>query len=124
MMTNNIPASNQDESEDPITRKVAYGIYIANLASIVLPMLPILGVIFAYIFENDGKAVLKSHYDYLIRSFWIGILYFGISGLLVLILIGFALLPICVIWWLIRMAKGLKSLMRNQPIANPKTWLF
>ncbi|MHB1947977.1 MAG: DUF4870 family protein [Gammaproteobacteria bacterium] len=123
-MSNNTPVANQDELEDPITRKVAYGIYIAYLASIVLPMLPIIGVIFAYVFENDGRAILKSHYDYLIRSFWLGILYFGISGLLVLVLIGFALLPICVIWWLIRMAKGLKSLMRNQPIANPKTWLF
>jgi len=106
------------------TKKIAYLIYILYIASIVLPLLPILGVIFAYIFENDAKSFLKSHYQYLIRTFWIGLLYFAIAGTLIIAVIGIILTPLCIIWWIIRIVKGLKSLMNNEPIANPKTWLF
>lgn len=119
-MTNNI---REQEVEEQATTNVAYAIYILYML-ICIPALPILGIIFAYIFENDAKSILKSHYNYLIRTFWIGLLYFTISALLVFLIIGFLLLPICVIWWLIRLVKGLKSLMRNEPIPNPKTWLF
>ncbi len=110
-------------AEDPVTTKAAYIIYILNMI-ICVPALPLLGVIFAYIFENDAKSILKSHYRYLIRSFWIGLLYFTISGALIFLIIGFFLIPICIIWWFIRLVKGLKSLMRNEPIPNPKTWIF
>ncbi len=111
------------EVEDLATTKAAYVIYILYLI-ICVPALPVLGVIFAYIFENDAKSILKSHYLYLIRSFWIGLLYFIISSLLIFLVIGLLLLPICIIWWLIRIVKGLKSLMRDEPIPNPKTWIF
>lgn len=110
--------------EDPVTRKVAYVIYVLYLATILMPILPIIGVIFGYIFENDAKNYLKSHYHYIIRSFWIAILYSIVASASLLIAIGVILIPLCVIWWLIRAAKGLKALLRNEPIAHPETWLF
>lgn len=110
--------------EDPAAKKVAYGIYFLYLAAIALPMLPILAIIFAYIFENDAKGILLSHYRFLIRSFWIGILYFGVSAVCVILIVGWILLPLCIVWWVIRLVKGLKSLLRNEPIANPETWTF
>jgi uncharacterized membrane protein len=113
-----------NNNEDTFTKKVVYAIYFMYLASIVLPMLPILGVIFAYIFENDAKGILKSHFQLQIRSFWLAILYFSISAALILVLIGIPLLFICYIWWIIRNVKGLKSLVREEPVAKPKTWLF
>ncbi len=119
-MTNDI---HQQAIEDSATTKAAYTIYILYLI-ICIPALSVLGVVFAYIFQNDAKSILKSHYTYLIRSFWIGLLYFTISALSILIVIGILLVPLCIIWWLIRIVKGLKSLMRNEPISNPKTWLF
>ncbi len=122
-MENNLPSSNSDQ-EDPATRKIAYLIYVLYLCSVLLPILPIVGVIFGYIFENDAKAYLKSHYHYIIRSFWIGILYFLLATTSLIIVIGIVLVPLCLIWWLIRTAKGLKSLMRNEPIVRPETWLF
>ncbi len=110
--------------EDPTTKKVAFIIYILYLLIFIMPNLPLIGVIFGYIFENDAKTILKSHYQYLIRSFWIGLLYLIIAGATIFIVIGFILIPLWVIWWIIRMAKGIKSLTRNEPIANPKTWIF
>lgn len=111
-------------NEDSLTQKITYAVYFMYLCSIVLPMLPILGVIFAYVFENDARDTLKSHYQYLIRSFWMAVLYFGLSAALVPFIIGIPLLTICVIWWIIRNVKGLKALLRDEPISNPKTWLF
>ncbi len=111
-------------NEDPATKKVAYIIYVLYLCSLMVPVLPIVAVIFAYIFENDAKDILQSHYQYFIRSFWIGMLYFSIAGLSIMIVIGIILIPLCVIWWIIRLAKGLKSLLRNEPVQHPKTWLF
>lgn len=113
-----------NDKEDPATTKVAYLIYILYFPCVLLPILPILAVIFAYIFENDAKSILKSHYQFLIRSFWMGLLYFTIAGLSLFIIIGMLLIPLCIIWWFIRIVKGLKSLLRNEPIANPKTWVF
>lgn len=112
------------DQEDPATRKMTFTIYVLYLATIILPILPIVGVIFAYIFENDAKDYLKSHYHYIIRSFWLGFLYSLIAGISMIIGIGIVLIPLCLIWWVIRAAKGLKSLMRNQPVAHPETWLF
>ncbi len=122
-MENTVLTSDKNQ-EDPATRRMAYSIYVLYLAAIILPILPIIGVIFGYIFENDAKTYLKSHYHYIIRSFWIGFLYFLVAGASLVVGIGLVLLPLCMIWWLIRSAKGLKSLMRNEPIAHPETWLF
>jgi uncharacterized membrane protein len=113
-----------NQYEDKATKNVAYAIYILYLTSVILPMLPIVGIIFAYVFENDAQGNLKSHYRYLIRSFWIGLLYFAISGALIVLVIGIVLLPLCVIWWIIRIAKGLKALIRNEAISQPQTWWF
>lgn len=111
-------------AEDSLTRKASYAIYFMYLGSIIIPTLPILGIIFAYIFENDARDFLKSHYQFQIRSFWISILYFGFSAILIPFMIGIPLMALCVIWWMIRNIKGLKSLLRDEPVSNPKTWLF
>ena len=68
-MENNALGANLNQ-EDSATRKVAYSIYVIYLATIILPILPIIGVIFGYVFENDAKDYLKTHYHYIIRSFF------------------------------------------------------
>ena len=110
--------------DDSATVKITYAIYFLYLASLMIPVLPILAVVLAYIFENDGRTFLKSHYQYLIRSFWIGLLYFFIAGISFIFIIGMILTPLCVIWWIIRIVKGLKSLIHKEPIRNPKAWIF
>jgi uncharacterized membrane protein len=123
-MANDTITFNKDQEEDPVTRKMTYTIYVIYLAAVIIPVLPIIGVVFGYIFENDAKAYLKSHYHYIIRSFWIGVLYSLLATISIIVGIGIILIPLCMIWWLIRAAKGLKSLMRAEPINRPETWLF
>lgn len=112
LQTNNIP------------RTIAIIIYVLYLCTVFIPPLCIIGVVFAYVFENDATDYLKSHYTYLIRTFWIGLLYFTISIILISILIGIILVIVSAVWWLIRVTKGLKDILQNNPIVNSQTWKF
>lgn len=107
-----------------LPRNIAVSIYILYIASVFIPPLSLIGVVFAYIFENDGKGYLESHYVYLIRTFWIGLLYFTISTIAIPVIIGFVLLFLSIIWWLIRVTKGFKDILQNNPVAKPRTWKF
>jgi uncharacterized membrane protein len=123
--TNGIENMDSNSTQEiSATQKIAYSIYVIYLIAIILPISPIIGVIFGYVFENDARDYLKTHYRYIIRSFWIGFLYSIIACTSLVIGIGVLLIPLWMIWWLIRSAKGLKSLMRKEPIAHPETWLF
>jgi uncharacterized membrane protein len=104
------------------THKILQIVYIIYLLSLLFPFLAIVGVVFTYVFRNDAAGYLESHAQYLIRSFWIGLLYFIIAGLLCFILIGFILLFVLGVWWIIRMASGLRALLSKKPIQRPLTW--
>jgi uncharacterized membrane protein len=99
-------------------------VYILYLLVIPFPFLTLVGLIFTYVFRSNAQGYLESHGVYLVRSFWIGLLYFVISGVLCVVLIGYVLIFVVEIWWLIRMAIGLKALLEEKPIANVNTWWF
>ena len=68
--------------------------------------------------------LLDSHYTYLIRTFWIGVLYGLISFALSIVLIGFLLMFVVAIWVIVRCVKGLQAIARNEPVPNPETWMI
>jgi uncharacterized membrane protein len=99
-------------------------IYILYLASLVLGITSLVGVIMAYVNVGDAPEPARSHYRYQIRTFWIGLLYAVVGGLLTLIVIGFVVLLFLAVWLIVRCVKGLKYLDRGQPVPNPGTWLW
>ena len=84
----------------------------------------IVGVIIAHVQKGSGDPLLDSHYDFQIRTFWIGILYLVVGFVLMFVLIGFLVWAWWFIWSLIRNIKGILALNENRPIANPKSWMF
>jgi uncharacterized membrane protein len=68
--------------------------------------------------------MLDTHYRFQIRTFWIGLLYLVVGGILCLVIIGFFILFWWFIWSLVRNVKGLLALNENRPIANPGSWMF
>lgn len=100
---------------------IVYALYLANLA---VPFTALVAVIMAYINKSDENNFLQSHYQFQIRTFWIGLLYLIIGGILTLILIGWFILLFYVVWLIIRCVKGLKYLNSQQPIPNPTSWMF
>jgi uncharacterized membrane protein len=84
----------------------------------------LIGVIIAHVKADDADPVLRSHYQFQIRTFWIGLLYLAIGIPLCMVLIGIPVLAWWLVWSLIRIIKGIISLNEYKPIANPRSWLF
>ncbi len=112
------------EKNEKSTASTAQIIYILQLISIVLGITGIVGVVLAYINKSDAPAWLKSHYQFQIRTFWIGMLYILVGFILSIVIIGWFILLFAVIWLIIRSVKGLKALEAETEIENPQSWMF
>ena len=84
----------------------------------------LIGVIIAHVKADDDDPVMRSHYRFQIRTFWIGLLYLAIGIPLCVVLIGFPILAWWFIWSLIRIVKGILLILDHKPIVNPGSWLF
>jgi uncharacterized membrane protein len=82
------------------------------------------GVIIAHVKVDDSDPVLRAHYRFQIRTFWIGLLYLAIGIPLCLALVGIPIVVWWFIWSLIRIVKGGLLVIEHKPIANPGSWLF
>lgn len=102
--------------------KIVYILYLIGLVTGGGTLL--VGVIIAYIYRDESQSWLRTHYDTQIRLFWIGLLYCAIAGLLAIIFIGFLLLFVIGIWFIIRSVKGLKYLDQRSPYPNYQSWGF
>ena len=99
-------------------------VYALYGASYITGISALFGVILAHVKVDDPDPVLRSHYQFQIRTFWIGLLYFVVGVPLCLVLIGFPILIWSLVWSLVRIVKGSVLLLDNKPIADPKSWLF
>ena len=111
----------QINAEDPGSAKLVYYLY---LASVIFGITAIIGLVMAYINKNDAPEWLQSHYQFQIRTFWIGLLYGLVGAVLSLAFIGFAVLLFTLVWWIIRCIKGLQALDKKEVHANPESWMF
>ncbi|WP_163575054.1 DUF4870 family protein [Halomonas faecis] len=124
----NDPAHSDRNAAEPGKRTdttlpiVVYALFLAGIVSGGLTAL--VGVVMAYVYRGEGPAWLDDHYRFLIRTFWIGVLYFGVSGVLTLVLIGFLTWLLAVLWLVIRCVKGLKRLQEQRAPDDVMTWLF
>ncbi|XKH60933.1 hypothetical protein LG290_03950 [Halomonas sediminis] len=118
--TNDHAVAEQRRSPDTTIAIVGYALQLAGIATGGLTSL--LGVVIAYVYRGDGPSWLDDHYRYQIRTFWLSLLYFSVSALLTLILIGFVTWMIAVVWLVIRCVKGIKGLQRRQAPTNVTTW--
>jgi uncharacterized membrane protein len=114
------------ENQRPIVsdNMLAAGVYLLYFAGYFLVIPALIGVIIAHVKVDDIDPVLRSHYQFQIRTFWIGLLYNLIDIPLCLVLIGFPILAWWFIWSLIRIVKGTLLITEHKPIAHPTSWLF
>lgn len=117
-MTNDAVSAN---SSSVTMAKIVYVLY---LVSIMIGFSGIIGVIIAYVHREDAPDWLKTHYQFQIRTFWIGALYLLLGFLLAAVFIGWLLLMFWVVWLIVRCVKGLKALDSRSAIAAPQSWMF
>lgn len=99
-------------------------VYILYFASYFTGFTALAGAIVAHVQVGAASPLVQSHYRFQIRTFWIGLLYVVIGGVLSLVLVGWLVLAWWFIWSLIRNIKGILALNEDRPIANPTSWMF
>ena len=104
------PPPPQVQPAQPIVSntQLALAVYILYLASYVVGITALVGVIIAHVqIGNTADPMLRSHYQWQIRTFWIGLLYFVIGVVLCFVVVGLFVLLFWFIWTVVRTVKGL-----------------
>ncbi|WP_029408647.1 membrane protein [Thiomicrorhabdus sp. Milos-T2] len=111
------------ENKAEISTTIPTIIYVLYLANFILPFTGLIGVIMAYVNKGEGN-FLESHYQFQIRTFWIGLLYAVVGVLLTAVFIGWLILLFYAIWIIVRCVKGFKYLGKQEPMPDPTSWMF
>jgi len=112
------------ESNVQSSQSTAKIVYLLMMVNIIVQFVGIIGVIIAYVHKSEAPDWLKSHYQFQIRTFWIGLLLMLLGAFFWVMGIGVLILIFWVVWLVMRCVKGMKYLDQQQPHPNPKTWLF
>jgi uncharacterized membrane protein len=122
-------------TEDRVLPAVVYGLYLLGLVN---GLTILVGLVVAYINLDKAGPRMRTHYDFQIRTFWIGLAIFlslglliGISAILSLVLICIPFLMLFLflwgavgVWFAVRCIVGLVYISQDQAYPRPNTWLI
>ena len=111
---------------------MALAVYVLYLVGLIFVITFLIGVVLAYVGRGAAPNWLAGHYRFQIRTFWIGLVTLVIGFILLVTvssnmffgIIVYLLLPLLVLWFIIRCAIGISALIRRRPIGNAGAWLF
>jgi uncharacterized membrane protein len=120
-------------TEERALPAVVYALYILGLFH---GLTLFIGLIMAYVLRGGAGAVNQSHYTYLIRTFWISLIWMVIGAGVVLVGLPFTIvivgIPvviaggiICTLAWVYAMVRsiiGAVRLAEGQPISRPEAY--
>lgn len=119
------PPGNQPASGSGFDLNQPTIISLLYLASFVVGITSIIGVVLAYIWKGSPKADWEvSHYQYLINTFWIGLVGGIVSVLLMIVAIGFLLIIAVIVLVVIRTVMSLLNAQKQEPMPNPGSLLI
>jgi uncharacterized membrane protein len=96
---------------------VATVVYALQAAGFFVGITWLVAVIVDYVKKDDAAGTwLESHYRWQIRTFWWGLLWGVIGGVLSLIVIGFLVLAADAIWIIYRIVKGWLRLSERRAV--------
>lgn len=98
-------------------------ISLLYLASFVVGVTGIVGVVLAFVWRGEPKAEWEvSHYQYLINTFWIGLVGSFVGMVLLIFLIGFLVLLAVALLVIVRSVLSLLNAQKRRPMPNPGSW--
>ncbi len=105
------PTGNSFDFNNPTIISLLY------LSSAILGITAIIGVVLAYVWRGeDHPEWQSSHYQYLINTFWIGLIGGVISVVLMLLLVGFLLIVAVAVLVIVRCILSLINAQKQQPM--------
>lgn len=122
--------------EDRTLPVLGYGLYLFGFFTVLLTL--VLGLALAYANRGSAGPTTRTHYDFMIRTFWLSFAWFAIGGVLFvwgwilaivlvgipLIFVGGAIMGLVGVWFLVRSGLGLFYALKGEPYPRPQTWLF
>jgi len=103
---------------------LAFIVYLLYFAGYLTGITKIIGVIIAHLQWRSADPIARSHFQFQIRTFWIGLLYLAVGAVLIFVVVGAFVLLWWLVWSIVRNIKGVLALNENKPIANPTSWMF
>jgi uncharacterized membrane protein len=108
------------EDNEQRLKTVATVVYALQAAGFFFGITWIVAVVVDYVKRDDAVGTwLESHFRWQIRTFWFGLLWGVIGGILCLVLIGFVILFADAVWIIYRIAKGWLNLAERKPMDAP-----
>lgn len=98
-----------------------YALYAIGFFTIITT---VIGLIIAHVKAPTASGIWQSHFQFQIRTFWIGLLYFAAGFALLYFFVGAIVILWWTIWTLVRIIKGVILLHDQRPIPQPASWLF
>jgi uncharacterized membrane protein len=121
-MSETAPIQSSEATASP--KQLALVVYILYFVAYAVGITALAGVIIAHVKIGDADPMLRTHFQFQIRTFWIWLLYLVVGVVLTFVVVGIAVLLWWFVWSLIRNIKGVLALNENKPIANPASWMF
>ena len=111
------PTPSPDPSPNEGTVQITHITYALYALGLVTGIFAIAGLIVAYIKRDDAAGTyLASHYSWVIRTFWWGLLWTCIGLILAIVAVGFVVLAVVWIWWVYRIIKGWLRLTEKRAV--------
>jgi uncharacterized membrane protein len=115
---NSTPASSGFDFNRPTIISQLY------ISSTVLGITGLVGIVLGYVWKGEPHADWEdSHYQYLINTFWIGLVGTVVGFLLLIVLIGFVILLAVFVLVIVRCVLSLINAQKQLPMPNPGTLL-
>lgn len=125
---NEVQTTNTSDDFTESDRNFSYIVYGLYIAGVLIMLLPIIGLIMAYIKRNEVGGILQTHLNYCIGTFWKASVFWCISLFLIVTIvlapIAWVVAMLTFAWYLARCIKGIILLSKGQSVDNPRTWLW
>jgi len=106
-------------SDEKELKTLATVVYALQAAGFFVGLTWIVAVVINYVKRDDVRGTwLESHFSWQIRTFWWGLLWAVVGGILVLVVVGFAVLFADAVWIIYRIVKGWLALSENKRVGT------
>lgn len=117
--------ADQKNTQLQTLKKLTATVYLCQALTFMLAGLPLLvGVAINFYKRNDVNGTwLESHFNWQIKTTWISLAGFALSGITFEMGVGFFFLIATIVWMIYRITIGWYALNDNLPVNNKLKWL-